>query len=170
MAVVTRRKATVAAAHPQIIDRDKLIDELWSVFSPRWKRGLPDYCLVGDQSYIKPTKTAVQTIVQAWARKHPAYAVDRFDCDDYAWSLKAHFCQLAANRPDLPAGFACGIIWTEDHPKAKTVGHAYNWVYTASDQIWMIEPQSGKMWRPGRAAKQRPDGPNYDTRVSLVCG
>jgi hypothetical protein len=110
MALTLRSKIVPVRDDPRIILKGDLIDRLWTVFTPRWKRGLPNYCLVSDAAYYKPTRAVAQKIALAWAKKRPRYVADRYDCDDYAWALKAHFSDLAARDPKMPFGYALGIM------------------------------------------------------------
>jgi len=50
------------------------------------------------------------------------YVVDEFDCDDYAAELYGKFA---------------GLLWT--------MKHALNFFYSEDNEIWFIEPQTGKL-------------------------
>jgi len=168
MPIKTRRKIAAVRTDPRLIGRFGLISELWRGFSRRWKRSLPDFCLVSDEAYYKPSRSEVARIVKAWAATHPRYVGERFDCDDYAWTLKAHFSKLASRSRNLPAAYAVGIIWTETSSRGLE-GHAYNWAYLSDNKVWLIEPQTGEMWQLGKKVRKAGD-PNYDSSVCLVCG
>lgn len=167
MAIVTRRAVVPNPQDPRVVLRRKLINDLWATFEPRWQNGLPEFCLVADKAYYTLRKSEAQDIARTWAANRQPYMADRYDCDDYAWEFKTHLAQRAA-RLQIPLGYAVGMIWTETSTEGAE-GHAYNWVYTDTGLIWLIEPQSGDMWRP-RTRRSRQGEPNYDWHISLVCG
>lgn len=71
------------------------------------------------------------------------YASERFDCDDFAWVLKARFCLDAYKDGRRRAAHAAGIVWGKlPHP------HAMCWVITDDLKLRLIEPQNDglKAW------------------------
>jgi hypothetical protein len=167
MKIVSRRRRRPAGSS-RLIARGAFIDLLRSAFHPRWEPGREKFCSVADSLYYLPSHRQVERIVRQYRRRVAQYAGNRFDCDDFAWTLKSAFCQIGGARPRKPAGWAIGIIWTESDPERGAEGHAYNWVVTKDREVWLIEPQNGAKWRFGDRHEVR--GINYDRNITLIVG
>jgi len=68
------------------------------------------------------------------------YEKDYFDCDDFAWVMKAAFARMRVNG----IGLVIGIT-----PKGL---HAWNVILTKEGSLWQLEPQTGatQRWWKGR--------------------
>ena len=87
----------------------------------------------------------------------PLYSLNNFDCDDFAYCMKAEVSHYSQKNPG-PAqpggqkdGYLCGVFYST--ATTGNAAHAYNFYITASGEIKLFEPQSGTemnsgYWRP----------------------
>lgn len=166
--IVSRRRRKVSPRLTRLIGRDAFIHLLYSTLKPRWERGVPAFCNVADNTYYLPSLEQIDRIVRRHLDDLPAYALERYDCDDFAWMLKGAFCKLAGERLGKPAGWAVGVIWTTADDTGRREGHAYNWAITKERELWLIEPQNGERWLWG--TRHQAGDINYDRNITLVIG
>jgi hypothetical protein len=71
------------------------------------------------------------------------WIAERYDCDDFAYVLKAFTSAVAYVNSGLTYGLSCGIIWG----KFSWVGefHACNWIITSDRTFQLIEPQTDSL-------------------------
>ena len=94
---------------------------------------------LADSLYYCPSAAYVESLLEKDLTDRKTYADESFDCDDFAWMLKAAFCEDAYRNGQRRAAHAMGIIWGEfPHP------HAINWVITDDKRLLLIEPQTDK--------------------------
>jgi hypothetical protein len=126
-------------------------------FPGRWTRFQEYYRepILGDAEYYLPTHAEVKTIIANSLKSRRVYAPNIYDCEDFAFVLKSHFCQAAYCRGgELGTAYCMGIVWGEGlWTGQKGEPHAMNWVITAEGYLWLIEPQTGEMRSMQPAAK-----------------
>ena len=92
---------------------------------------------LADAMFYCPSVQYVEGLLEQDELDKMKYAPESFDCDDFAWILKARFCMDAYKNGQRRAAHAMGIIWGEfPHP------HAINWVITDDKVLRLIEPQT----------------------------
>ncbi len=114
---------------------------------------------LGDGEYYCPPIADVQEILQASALDRKTWVEERFDCDDFAYVLKAHFCEAAYTDGQRRAAHCFGIVW------GMLPGpHAINWVISqdilvmglpptpakqaSGPVLYFVEPQNDKIYSP----------------------
>lgn len=107
---------TLAMGKP--IPRDRLRSLIEKAFAGRFSSGsaLRPEEKMDDWAYYAPTLREIDKVVATRSAKGKAYETDIFDCEDFAYSLRADF---ARNRYDANAkdtAFAAGIVWGEITP------------------------------------------------------
>lgn len=95
---------------------------------------------LGDSGYYLPTVDEVTQILNATQQERRTWIADRYDCDDFAYVLKAFTSTVAYINSGLAYGLSCGIIWG----KFSWVDefHACNWILTSDRIFKLIEPQT----------------------------
>ena len=86
-----------------------------------------------DNVYGITTLGQAKTFTRKTQIQDIAYYAEKFDCDDFAFSLKAHWCKGLE-------GFAFGIAWSESH--------AFNIAVVQDNQtlsLFIVEPQDN-LW------------------------
>jgi agglutinin domain-containing protein len=115
-------------------------------FARRWvvERGYHRGPILGDAEYYLPSLAEAQTIITRSRIARDQYAPSRFDCDDFAYMLKAAFCEAAYERQRRKFGYCFGIIWGEKLWTGKQdESHAMNWMITRDGVFRLVEPQTG---------------------------
>ena len=64
------------------------------------------------------------------------YVPEKYDCDNYAFSLMGMFTNLMS-------GYAIGIVWVN----TPAGGHALNFFVDGNAEVWYIEPQSNRIFK-----------------------
>lgn len=130
-------------AHPDGIQLDAseitqlivqaLVGKLHSTYSLR----------LGDSGYYLPTVDEVTQIITATQHERRTWIAERYDCDDFAYVLKAFVSSVAYVNSGLTYGLSCGIIWG----KFSWVDefHACNWIITSDRTFRLVEPQTDSL-------------------------
>lgn len=133
-----------AEAHPDGIDQPtheitKMIEQaLANKFHSTYSLRL------GDSAYYLPTLEEVNQIVHSTRRARRSWIAERYDCDDFAYVLKAYASSVAYINNELRLGLCCGIVWGKFRWISEF--HACNWVITADRVFRLIEPQDDNMY------------------------
>lgn len=98
---------------------------------------------LADERYYLPPECDVKEIVVNSKLDQRTWCAERFDCDDFALVMKAHFCEAAYADGKRRAAHCFGIVWGM-LPDA----HAINWVITSDGVLRFIEPQTGRIFLP----------------------
>jgi hypothetical protein len=100
---------------------------------------------VADAKYFcTPLKDARQ-IIRHSAVDRKTWIRDRFDCDDFAHVLKAHFAEAAYRDGRRRASHCFGIVWG-----LLPGPHAINWMVNSDLTLRFVEPQNDKIFLPRR--------------------
>ena len=92
---------------------------------------------IADGKYYCMSVTDAKTIIQASAVDRHTWVRERFDCDDFAHVLKAHFAEAAYADGRRRAAHCFGVVWGM-LPRA----HAINWMVNDDLKMRFIEPQN----------------------------
>jgi len=113
------------------------LEELYSLLKGKF----PDARIyLSDRKYNLATKSEIQRFLERDETDKYKYQVTYFDCDNYSYRLMGN-----ASIPEW-ASLAFGICWT--------VTHAFN-IFVGSDKkVYLIEPQSDKVYEFDKAPLQ----------------
>jgi hypothetical protein len=93
----------------------------------------------GDGSFYLPTLQEVQQILTASRLDRETWMEERFDCDDFAYVLKAEMSVHAYKSGDMKFGLCVGMVWGNfDWVDGY---HAVNWFVDNNSTLRFIEPQ-----------------------------
>lgn len=95
------------------------------------------YISIADSQYYCPTKQVATDIVKKSMINNMKYRPQVFDCDDYAFLLKADFIKDAYYNKERRAPYIVGIVYTE-----LPVPHALNILIDSKKDVYFIEPQT----------------------------
>lgn len=104
--------------------------------------------IADEKYYCTPLGDAKETI-KASALDRQTWVEERFDCDDFAHVLKAHFAEAAYKDGKRRAAHCFGILW-----KAKPEPHAINWMINSDKKLRFIEPQDDSVFAPRKKDKE----------------
>jgi hypothetical protein len=99
---------------------------------------------LADAHYYTPSVKHAKAIIKGSDANLHDWLSERFDCDDFAISLKRDFAYDAYHKLEYTAGHAFGMLWGpfgED-------GHAVNWMINDDMKVRLIEPQSDTVYMP----------------------
>ena len=98
---------------------------------------------IADSEYYCPPLADAKEVIEASAVDRNTWVSDRFDCDDFAHVLKAHFAEAAYADGKRRAAHCFGIVW------GMLPGpHAINWMVNDDLQLRFIEPQTDLVFYP----------------------
>jgi hypothetical protein len=98
----------------------------------------------GDGSFYLPTLAEVRAILDASRLDRRAWMEERFDCDDFAYVLKAEMSVHAYDSGSLRYGLCVGMVWGNF---SWVQGyHAVNWFIDHTQTLRFIEPQSDALY------------------------
>ena len=92
--------------------------------------------------FCTPEKDAQQIIAES-SLDRKRWVSERFDCDDFALVLKAHFAEAAYVDGSRRAAHCFGIVW------GNLPGpHAINWMINDDMKLRFVEPQNDDIFSP----------------------
>lgn len=146
--------------HAVFWKRAKIERVIARLFCHRWihARDYHKGPVLGDGEYYLPTLEEAQTIIRNSHVDAKQYARFRFDCEDFAYVLKAHFCQAAYRHKRRQFAYCFGIIWGEELWNGTSAEpHAMNWMLTSDGVLRLVEPQTGtaRELQPAAVADRR---------------
>lgn len=137
-----------------IISRNELRDLIAQELDGKLEE---NFCLyMADIRYYLPPKENADAIIHGSKIREMTDSVDnvrgeRFDCDDFALLLKARFSYAAYRDRTYPNFAYCfGIVWGL---LPSPFGHSLNWYISADRELWFVEPQKHKSFKPRPADK-----------------
>lgn len=98
----------------------------------------------GDTKYYLPTHEEIKYILEQSYQHRKQWLEDRFDCDDFSYSLKGEMSMHAFTAPQFKAGFCVGIAW--GNFKWVDGFHAINWFLDSNEEFNFIEPQGDEIY------------------------
>ncbi len=99
---------------------------------------------LADTQYYLSTDAEIKQVVQASHGERWRWIPERFDCDDFAYVLKAFFSSIAYKTDKLSCGLCAGIIWGRFRWLDEF--HACNWYLNPQQEFKLIEPQNGTVY------------------------
>jgi hypothetical protein len=148
-----RRAAAQRTSGSVYVERKDVLAILEKEFEPLWLKNAAKIAFLGDTAYYCPPLNEARAVVEGAFLNRDDYASDIFDCDDYAFVLKGHFCKSAfRSGRNRPCAYAAGIVWFE-----RPFPHAMNWLIVrlgpaeAGPTLVLVEPQTGEFYiiKPG---------------------
>jgi hypothetical protein len=103
---------------------------------------------LGDEKYYCTPLKDAREIIKASAVDRMNWVEERFDCDDFALVLKAHFAEAAYKDGKRRAAHCFGIVWG-----SLPTPHAINWMLNADRRLRFVEPQNNRIFLPRRNDK-----------------
>lgn len=123
--------------------------EIKSILNNLWP-GIRIMC--ADRDYWLPSEKDLKDIIWKSYIDEYQYAIERFDCDDFALVLHAFIVQeryIRADEHKLPKEewfpWAFGEVWGSKF-QGENTAHAINICITDEEEIFLIEPQNDKIW------------------------
>jgi hypothetical protein len=117
--------------------RSIIADQLRGKFSRSFQLQLAD-----NEYYCSPLADA-QSIIEASTVDRYTWIKERFDCDDFAIILKAHFAEASYSDGQRRSPHCCGIVWGK-----LPFSHAINWMVNDDLKLRFIEPQNDQIFLP----------------------
>ena len=89
-----------------------------------------------DKKHYGISKEEVERIINTYAYNidKSEYTASIHDCDDFAAEMKGFWEQAATS------GFCVGYALSKTH--------AFNWFIDEEEEIWILEPQNGRIFKP----------------------
>ena len=103
---------------------------------------------VADGKYFCTPLQDAKQVIRASAVDRKTWVSDRFDCDDFAHVLKAHFAEAAYKDGRRRAAHCFGVVWG-----SLPGPHAINWMVNSDLKLRFIEPQNDRIFLPRRTDK-----------------
>ena len=91
---------------------------------------------ISDRTYQLARKKDIVDFLKLNIFKLRKYVPEKYDCDNYAFSLMGMFTNLMS-------GYAIGIIWVH----TSKGGHALNFFVDGNAKVWYIEPQTNRIFK-----------------------
>jgi len=99
-------------------------------------KGITRNIFVSDIVYRIPRKKDIVDFLKLHLFKFRQYVPEKYDCDNYAFSLMGMFTNLMS-------GYAIGIVWVH----TPNGGHALNFYIDEKGEMWYIEPQTNQIFK-----------------------
>jgi len=126
-------KIYITGAELQVLIAQQLGPKLASQYTVR----------LGDGEYFCTPLAEAKKIIKASRLNKKTWVRERFDCDDFAHVLKAHFAEAAYKDGSRRAAHCFGVVWG-----SLPGPHAINWMVNDDKKLRFIEPQSDKVYLP----------------------
>ena len=98
---------------------------------------------IADGKYYCTPVSDAEEIIKNSSLDRQTWVREKFDCDDFAHVLKAHFAQAAYAEGERRAAHCFGVVW------GKLPGpHAINWMVNEDKKLRFIEPQTDEIFFP----------------------
>lgn len=119
-AATTRRRRP----HPTTcITRRRLENLISRHLGARWAEDAATSIYFGDDEYYVPNEDEAIAIIRSGQPLFATWTPEIFDCDDFSFVLKGHFCRAAVRHGRHRFAHCFGIVW-----KKKPEEHAMNWI------------------------------------------
>lgn len=112
---------------------------------PYWAHEIDTYAGFADQNYYCPTLPELKIILDDL--NLPTAQGELYDCDDFAYELKAHFSRYVRLSNEYSTPMAIGIAWARfQWINNGHLDHACNWVIDSLSSFYWIEPQNKRLY------------------------
>jgi hypothetical protein len=98
---------------------------------------------IADASYYCTPLADAREIIQASKVDRKTWTAEKFDCDDFAHVLKAHFAEAAYKDGARRKAHCFGVVWG-----SLPGPHAINWIVTSDRKLRFVEPQNDRIFFP----------------------
>ena len=139
-------KKKVVASKKKYISGNELRQIVISQLKKKLSRNFGFY--VADGNYYCTPLDNAKEIIKHSAVDRKTWVRERFDCDDFAHVLKAHFAEAAYKDGDRRAAHCIGIVWG-----SLPGPHAINWMVNSDMKLRFIEPQNDRVFFPRKTDK-----------------
>ena len=103
---------------------------------------------LADKLYYCPSVEYTKSVLSRTSTDERQWIKDRYDCDDFAWTLKNDFVTDAYQNGERRAAHCFGMVWGHlPHP------HAINFVINDDQKLRLIEPQTDDLFLPNEKQK-----------------
>ncbi len=106
----------------------------------------------GDGSFYLPKLDEVRSILDSSQLDRRTWMEERFDCDDFAYVLKAEMSAYAYKSNELRFALCVGMVWGNFDWVAGY--HAVNWFVDSDQELYFIEPQTDEIYGKDRCQGQ----------------
>ena len=133
-----------------VIDSYRVEKIIKKTFGRRFTRDF--YLQLADEEYYCPPLSDIRKLVKQNKIDRLTYSAEKFDCDDFAVSLKSIFIKHAYKNKERRYPHCLGIIMG-----GKLLGnipHAINIVISNQLKVYLIEPQEDKIFRPRKSDRE----------------
>ncbi len=107
---------------------------------------------LGDVTYFCYPLEEAKAVIASTTVDTYNWTAEKFDCDDFAFVLKAEFNKNSYEDKQRRAAACCGMLWgTGLHMNgtgSEPVHHAINWMINDDLKLRFVEPQSDKIYFP----------------------
>jgi hypothetical protein len=135
-----QNKQLITASELRVLISEKLKDKLGENFD----------LFIADSKYYCPPLKDARVIIKKSKVNRRKWVFNRFDCDDFAHVLKAHFAEAAYADGERRYAHCFGILW--ERP-SYIFSHAINWMVNDDLELRFIEPQKDRIFNPRKADK-----------------
>lgn len=98
---------------------------------------------LADNEYYCPPLANAKEIISNSEVDRNTWVEEKFDCDDFAHVLKAHFAEAAYQNGERRKPHCFGIVWG-----LLPDNHAINWMVNDDLKLRFVEPQDDRVFRP----------------------
>lgn len=125
-----------------IIDGDELYDILLKTLTNKFAKD--NNIIFGDEKYYCPSYRDIRALLKKNYIDKMKYTEEKYDCDDFAISLKYFFIKDSYANKIRRYPHCFGILMGGE---LKEGSHAINIVITNKKKVYFIEPQNDKMFK-----------------------
>ncbi len=112
---------------------------------PYWASNIRTYAGFADQFYYAPDINEVYSILGLFSTPSPMGEL--YDCDDFAYEMKAHFSRYVRLSNQYTNPIAMGIAWARfSWINNGQLDHACNWFFDSTNTFYWIEPQNKQLY------------------------
>jgi hypothetical protein len=131
--------------HSPTLSHVTLKKKLRPLLKPYWAKRIATYAGFADSRYVCPTMDEIRQIMDTLELPEPGGEL--YDCDDFAYALKAHVSRTVRLSDTWTDPLAVGIAWARFVwiGRGRT-DHACNWVLDAEGTFHWIEPQNRRFY------------------------
>jgi len=123
------------------ITDDELRRIIADQLGPKLNRSIGLY--IADSEYFCTPEEDAREIIAQSTLDRKTWVEERFDCDDFAHVLKAHFAEAAYKDGKRRAAHCFGVVW------GMLPGpHAINWMVNSDGVLRFVEPQTDEIFLP----------------------
>lgn len=127
------------------ITQQSLKQRIGPLLKTFWDNDIRTYAGFSDQSYCCPELSEVKHVLENMILPSPQGEL--YDCDDFAFELKAHASRYARLSNKYNFSIAIGIAWGRfSWINNGLLDHACNWVFDSTSNFYWIEPQNKQLY------------------------